>query len=115
MLHQRLRAMVPGADRDPAFIQDSADVVRMNPRHRKTDDTGAVFGAEQSDAVLARQRLAQRADQRSEEHTSELQSLMRNSYAVFCLKKKTHTRHNRNNTNQQNSPNSLTHLPHTRL
>src|SRR3546814_8954231 len=31
--------------------------------------------------------------QKSEEHTSELQSLMRNSYAVFCLKKK-----NRNNT-----------------
>src|SRR3546814_4440446 len=27
--------------------------------------------------------------QRSEEHTSELQSLMRSSYAVFCLKKKT--------------------------
>src|SRR3546814_3470131 len=29
------------------------------------------------------------AEQRSEEHTSELQSLMRISYAVFCLKKKT--------------------------
>src|SRR3546814_1929228 len=29
------------------------------------------------------------ADDRSEEHTSELQSLMRISYAVFCLKKKT--------------------------
>src|SRR3546814_2991438 len=29
-----------------------------------------------------------RASMRSEEHTSELQSLMRNSYAVFCLKKK---------------------------
>src|SRR3546814_10020856 len=29
------------------------------------------------------------ADRRSEEHTSELQSLMRISYAVFCLKKKT--------------------------
>src|SRR3546814_6245194 len=28
------------------------------------------------------------AGERSEEHTSELQSLMRNSYAVFCLKKK---------------------------
>src|SRR3546814_5146249 len=27
------------------------------------------------------------SDERSEEHTSELQSLMRNSYAVFCLKK----------------------------
>src|SRR3546814_3857230 len=30
-------------------------------------------------------------DGRSEEHTSELQSLMRISYAVFCLKKNTHT------------------------
>src|SRR3546814_2574592 len=28
------------------------------------------------------------AERRSEEHTSELQSLMRNSYAVFCLKNK---------------------------
>src|SRR3546814_2934210 len=33
------------------------------------------------------------ASPRSEEHTSELQSLMRNSYAVFCLKKKTKTTH----------------------
>src|SRR3546814_5184333 len=31
---------------------------------------------------------------RSEEHTSELQSLMRISYAVFCLKKKTITKRN---------------------
>src|SRR3546814_1173163 len=31
------------------------------------------------------------AGHRSEEHTSELQSLMRISYAVFCLKKKTNT------------------------
>src|SRR3546814_2390237 len=30
---------------------------------------------------------------RSEEHTSELQSLMRNSYAVFCLKKKINSIH----------------------
>src|SRR3546814_8749070 len=36
----------------------------------------------------AKVTLTQVAD-RSEEHTSELQSLMRNSYAVFCLKKKT--------------------------
>src|SRR3546814_9177658 len=34
------------------------------------------------------------APQRSEEHTSELQSLMRISYAVFCLKKKTNTQYN---------------------
>src|SRR3546814_1172812 len=34
----------------------------------------------------------QEIDHRSEEHTSELQSLMRISYAVFCLKKKKQTR-----------------------
>src|SRR3546814_4885348 len=32
--------------------------------------------------------LQKESSNRSEEHTSELQSLMRNSYAVFCLKKK---------------------------
>src|SRR3546814_14403453 len=36
-------------------------------------------------------RRPQRATARSEEHTSELQSLMRISYAVFCLKKTKHT------------------------
>src|SRR3546814_2874997 len=35
------------------------------------------------------------ADERSEEHTSELQSLMRISYAVFCLKKKQKQNHTR--------------------
>src|SRR3546814_6313484 len=36
-------------------------------------------------------------DRRSEEHTSELQSLMRISYAVFCLKKKKKSRYGTNN------------------
>src|SRR3546814_5906479 len=36
--------------------------------------------------------------QRSEEHTSELQSLMRISYAVFCLKKKKKTEQQKNHT-----------------
>src|SRR3546814_5700167 len=36
----------------------------------------------------AQQPRCRRASSRSEEHTSELQSLMRISYAVFCLKKK---------------------------
>src|SRR3546814_3704501 len=40
----------------------------------------------------AHQRI-DRDDDRSEEHTSELQSLMRISYAVFCLKKKQNTTH----------------------
>src|SRR3546814_1428350 len=41
--------------------------------------------------------LAHASHVRSEEHTSELQSLMRISYAVFCLKKKTHQLLNTNN------------------
>src|SRR3546814_1802239 len=35
-------------------------------------------------------RFGKWVETRSEEHTSELQSLMRSSYAVFCLKKKNH-------------------------
>src|SRR3546814_6546229 len=37
--------------------------------------------------ALAERKMAEVSVRRSEEHTSELQSLMRNSYAVFCLKK----------------------------
>src|SRR3546814_10578882 len=46
-----------------------------------------------SETVLPRDRAAKNEEQltRSEEHTSELQSLMRISYAVFCLKKKHQT------------------------
>src|SRR3546814_3467464 len=55
-------------------------------------------------ALLATVAACSQGDEqndRSEEHTSELQSLMRISYAVFCLKKKqnqhTHTRATRSN------------------
>src|SRR3546814_10255278 len=40
--------------------------------------------------------------ERSEEHTSELQSLMRISYAVFCLKKKNNKTNKMRNTTQNN-------------
>src|SRR3546814_952702 len=46
------------------------------------DDETRVVYAPQSSV-----RIANRGPSRSEEHTSELQSLMRISYAVFCLKK----------------------------
>src|SRR3546814_1522724 len=41
---------------------------------------------------------------RSEEHTSELQSLMRNSYAVFCLQKKKAKHNNERKTKHSNEP-----------
>src|SRR3546814_6433106 len=44
--------------------------------------------AEVSDALKRAANRILSIAARSEEHTSELQSLMRNSYAVFCLKKK---------------------------
>src|SRR3546814_3505307 len=46
---------------------------------------------------------------RSEEHTSELQSLMRNSYAVFCLKKK---KYNKILHNSSTTTNYLTNTTH---
>src|SRR3546814_7001143 len=48
-------------------------------------------------------------DRRSEEHTSELQSLMRISYAVFCLKKKK-TKENTGNITKQRSANYYIHI-----
>src|SRR3546814_1560410 len=72
-------------------------------RAENTDDRdtcigllGALDGAPFPVLLPAHPRLQHRlqtwgwAPQRSEEHTSELQSLMRISYAVFCLKKKQH-------------------------
>src|SRR3546814_6621473 len=47
-------------------------------------------GAHHADVVLPGASYAEKSGTRSEEHTSELQSLMRISYAVFCLKKKRH-------------------------
>src|SRR3546814_5769896 len=43
------------------------------------------------------------AQRRSEEHTSELQSLMRISYAVFCLKKKKQAQPHSPKTNKKNN------------
>src|SRR3546814_4659677 len=60
----------------------------------KFDDGNQVFFVVEPDAALRKLdseswEPEHELVRRSEEHTSELQSLMRNSYAVFCLKKKT--------------------------
>src|SRR3546814_9929157 len=54
---------------------------------RKLDYRMMFTGPTGTNAVEAAHKLARKVT-RSEEHTSELQSLMRLSYAVFCLKKK---------------------------
>src|SRR3546814_327795 len=60
---------------------------------------GWQLGGRQGNALShmdGRQGSSNHRQERSEEHTSELQSLMRISYAVFCLKKK--TKKNQNNS-----------------
>src|SRR3546814_6838957 len=81
-----------------------AVVDREGAAHQRGDGERAVLHHR------ARLAGADRQDAKSEEHTSELQSLMRISYAVFCLKKKKtitqkhHTRiqrtHEQNNTKE---------------
>src|SRR3546814_3647201 len=56
-----------------------------------------VHGASMNGEIQFQRKLSR---QRSEEHTSELQSLMRISYAVFCLKKKNNNKHNKHENKQ---------------
>src|SRR3546814_1377529 len=82
----------------PAASGDAGVARPHQPRPRAgTDQPGALAepplrGAPEPHLFPERLRRAHRAegdaDRRSEEHTSELQSLMRISYAVLCLKKK---------------------------
>src|SRR3546814_1337337 len=65
-----------------------SDAVRAGDRIHAVILGSAVNHNGQSNGIAAPSTPAQEA-LRSEEHTSELQSLMRISYAVFCLKKKT--------------------------
>src|SRR3546814_5571793 len=69
-----------------ACVGEAEPVIELKPFLRGAADTGANgLPRFQLNRVL---RGAWCDPERSEEHTSELQSLMRISYAVFCLKKK---------------------------
>src|SRR3546814_5546143 len=75
--------------RHPARQRLAADLGVVADIHRKTrmkHDALHPRGVH-----MARANRQQLGANRSEEHTSELQSLMRISYAVFCLKKKSNT------------------------
>src|SRR3546814_2599379 len=56
----------------------------------------ASLNGEFADSVVSGWEVGANFSRRSEEHTSELQSLMRISYAVFCLKKKKDKNTNKN-------------------
>src|SRR3546814_5839969 len=88
----------------------------------KAEGASAPAGLLECPRVHATRPLASRACRisparsRSEEHTSELQSLMRISYAVFCLKKKNYTikphktaNKKHTTTKSQNTDNTTSH------
>src|SRR3546814_2786623 len=86
----------PGVDhRDHRLAGPVGPVVAHLQRARAMAERPEVVGAVPTVAAQILVTLARHlvsspgASCRSEEHTSELQSLMRISYAVFCLKKKT--------------------------
>src|SRR3546814_10318457 len=83
-------------------IREGPDLNRVDVALARGRDAGLGIGTRNAHLLVCRLRhrlgvlrfgkgLQLRRHRRSEEHTSELQSLMRISYAVFCLKKKTTT------------------------
>src|SRR3546814_3169264 len=76
----------PGTISDAMITLDDTDIDGTAVVNRvPADDTAKV---EKKDEEGASDDAVATDGERSEEHTSELQSLMRSSYAVFCLKKK---------------------------
>src|SRR3546814_6402238 len=74
---------------NPRLRQLPVELLVSLLRPARIGDDNAVVGFGIVPVLHHRHAVTAARPTRSEEHTSELQSLMRNSYAVFCLKKKT--------------------------
>src|SRR3546814_9987804 len=101
--HARLTATGKTAEANEYRLIDPADTTEYRSIQNYDDNTLNVclpatyrFVDTVVDALAAMHKEAGR----SEEHTSELQSLMRISYAVFCLKKKKYTNENTKRVHQ---------------
>src|SRR3546814_8176193 len=83
-----------GSNRILTRVMDALGPAAHAKAYLGYSDTGFLLGA------LYARRIGRAA--RSEEHTSELPSLMRTSYTVFCLKTQTlHNTHNQHNREKQ--------------
>src|SRR3546814_5040887 len=84
-LDESSHALLEAAEAQQAAERGAEDALRQaEARHAQTGEALASAREARAGAVARAEN-----QERSEEHTSELQSLMRISYAVFCLKKKT--------------------------
>src|SRR3546814_6258600 len=75
-------------------VYDGESLKETDPKARSMQEYRDAAGVDEGmDGVSTRFafKVLSATFTRSEEHTSELQSLMRSSYAVYCLKKHTHT------------------------
>src|SRR3546814_2437839 len=82
-----------------AATGDAADGITADRAKTAAKRTAQRSAERAAKAATAAQKLSRGRSCRSEEHTSELQSLMRISYAVSCLKKKIHNyKEKHNNT-----------------
>src|SRR3546814_7615483 len=96
--------IAPGPQAAPARPADQSEVLGYSVTDGRAVSVPPVDGANarqdwpsgwvQHRSIRLDQLVAQANRYRSEEHTSELQSLMRISYAVFCLKQKNTDTHN---------------------
>src|SRR3546814_6876313 len=84
----RERSGGDGIDVDMGFGEEPGQVAGEMMHRRLAGGIGIIFDRRRGQAVDRTDVDDPRRIIRSEEHTSELQSLMRISYAVFCLKKK---------------------------
>src|SRR3546814_4249957 len=87
-----LAAAAAPASAQQAYPSKPVKIVVAYTAGQGTDVASRYFAEQLSKALGQTFYVENRGGARSEEHTSELQSLMRISYAVFCLKKNTNNK-----------------------
>src|SRR3546814_985501 len=90
-----------GRDLDSALASQLINPTQWQEARTRLSDEIAALEKEMADSAVG-QMFIPGIGMRSEEHTSELQSLMRNSYAVFCLKKKNKTKDSNDTVHNSN-------------
>src|SRR3546814_1528971 len=91
LFRSELAEVVREIDADTKLVKATIAATRFVDAHHATIAQNAEAAANYKAAFERCKAVCDATAERSEEHTSELQSLMRNSYAVFCLKKKKYT------------------------
>src|SRR3546814_4815969 len=104
VLYEALRRMQESLTRTVSTVRQGVEEITLGSREIFMGNTDLSSRTEQQAASLQETAASMEQLARSEEHTSELQSLMRSSYAVFCLKKKKDKIHVHTKTMTHNKP-----------